>query len=274
MLRHKITQIVDSLPLFPDDVDKLLQAAVKPTKEHISILEKITDVPEIWNSVREIAGSYYGEHGKIETLEDVLHCCGIQPMVQLIGVAYARKAIQEEFSSLKYLNEYFDHGEHISIGCDILAHFCDVPQDERYIYITAGLVHDIGRLAILVATKRTSAHVLGTLWDKMASVVYEEKALLETDHCEVGRYICKKWKFSPLIQEAVSRHHTPIADDNFSFGGSIIFVSHFLSASDPSGDIVSTFSPAAEILAKLKLSHEDFIQAREIYKSRVKGKIE
>jgi len=273
MLRHKITKIVDRLPLFPIDIDNLLQASVKPTKNNIKILHKIVDDPELWSSVMEAAGSYYGKCDDVKTVEDAIDCCGMQPLVQLIGVAYARKAIQEEFSSLKYLNEYFDHGEYISIGCNILSRICNIPQQEQHLYITAGLVHDIGRLAIMVATQRTSAHVLGTLWDKMASVVYEEKLQLATDHCEVGREICKKWNFHPIIQESVSRHHTPIADGHFSFGGGIIFVSHFLSASDPSGDIISTFSPAIEVLSNLKLTSDDFIEARKIYNSRVKGNI-
>ena len=218
----------------------------------------------------DVLGSYYEKSKDIKTIEDAIHQCGIQPLVQLIGVAYARKAIQEEFAALKYLSEYFDHSENISVCCNILSGICNVPQNKRYIYTTAGLVHDIGRLAIMIATNRTSAHVLGTLWDKMASVVHDENARLSTDHCKVGSQICKKWNFSPIIQEAVLRHHTPIFNSHFSFGGSIIFISHFLSASDPSGDIVSTLSPNLEIFSNLKLTKDDFFKARKIYKSRVR----
>jgi len=108
---------------------------------------------------------------------------------------------------------------------------------------------------------------LGTLWDKMASVVHDEKASLGTNHCDVGMQICRKWNFSPIIQEGVLRHHAPLVNSDFSFPGAVIFISHFLSASDPSGDIISTLL-ATKVLDKLKLSAADFDKAKDIYKSR------
>ena len=177
MLRHQITKIVDTLPLLPGDVDTLLQVSIKPTEDNINILHKIAGDSKIWSSLLDVAALYYGKSEKIKTVEEAIDCCGIQALVQLIGVAYARKAVEEEFASLEYLNEYFYHSEHIGVACTVLAQMCKIPQQQQNIHTVAGLVHDIGRLAIMVATHRTSAHVLGTLWDKMASVVYEEKNL-------------------------------------------------------------------------------------------------
>jgi len=119
----------------------------------------------------------------------------------------------------------------------------------------------------MVANNRTGAHVLGTLWNKMTSVVQDEKAKLGTNHCEAGAQICRKWNFSPIIQEGVLRHHSPLIDNDFSVAGALIFVSHFLSASDPSGDILSTLS-AGEVVGRLKMSEAGFDRARSIYKER------
>jgi len=238
-LSRKITELVDKLPLFPRDIDKLLSTAVKPSEDITEILRLIESEPGLRSELMEFARSYYGTAEDIETVEEAVRCIGIQPLVQLIGVSYARSAIQEEFSALKYLNEYLDHSEDISIGCRILAEISNMPREEREIYAVAGLIHDIGRLAIMVASNKTSAHVLGTLWDKMASVVRDEKATLGTNHCDVGMRICRRWNFSPIIQEGVLRHHTPLINSDFSLPGALIFISHFLSASDPSGDILS-----------------------------------
>ena len=124
----------------------------------------------------------------------------------------------------------------------------------------------------MVASNRTSAHVLGTLWDKMASVIHDEKATLGTDHCDIGMRICRKWKFSPIIQDGVLRHHNPLYDSEFSFTGALIFVSHFLSVSDPSGEILSSLM-ASEVLNKLALAPSDFDKAKEMYKSRTSNNI-
>ncbi len=269
-LSRKITQIVGELPLFPRDIDRLLATAVKPSKDNTEILRLIESNPKLSDELLHVARSYYGTAEDIETIKDAVRC--IQPLAQLIGVSYARNAIQEEFAALKYLNEYLDHSEDISIGCRILAEISDMQRDQREIYTVAGLIHDIGRLAIMVASNRTSAHVLGTLWDKMASVVHDEKATLGTNHCDVGMQICRKWNFSPIIQEGVLRHHTPLINNDFSFPGGLIFISHFLSASDPSGDIISTLLPP-ELLVKLNVNAAGFDKAKNIYRKRTGGSI-
>ena len=271
-LSRKITQIVGELPLFPRDIDRLLATAVKPSEDNTEILRLIESHPSLSSELLHVARSYYATAGDIKTIEDAVRRIGIQPLAQLIGVSYARNAIQEEFAALKYLNEYLDHSEDISKGCRILAEISDMPQNQREIYTVAGLIHDIGRLAIMVATNKTNAHVLGTIWDKMTAVVHNEKTALGTNHCEVGMCICRKWNFSPVIQEGVLRHHTPLINNDFSFPGGLIFISHFLSASDPSGEIISTLLPP-QLLVKLNVSAAGFDKAKNIYRKRTGGSI-
>jgi len=266
-LSHRITKLVGSLPLFPTDIDKLLAVAVKPSEDGKEILRLIESDPELRSELLALARSYFGAAEDFETVEDAVRHIGIQPLVQLIGVSYAKDAIQQEFAALKYLNDYVEHSEDIYLTCGILGEICSLPRDQREIHALAGLVHDVGRLAIMVANSRTGAHVLGTLWDRMVSVIHEEKADLGTNHCDVGARICRKWNFSPVIQEAVLRHHTPLADGDFSFAGALIFISHFVSASDPSGEILETLL-ATKILTKLNLSDADFDKAKNMYKSR------
>jgi len=271
-LSRRITELVDKLPLFPHNIDALLVTAVKPSEDNKDILRLIQSDPELSAELLQVARSYYGTAADIKTIEDAVQHVGLRALVQLIGISYARNAIQEEFAALKYLNEYIDHSEDISTSCRILAEVSGIPKGELEIYTIAGLIHDVGRLAIMVASNRTSAHVLGTLWDKMASVIHDEKLTLGTNHCDIGMRICHKWNFSPIIQEGVLRHHTPLFDSDFSFAGALIFISHFLSASDPSGEILSTLI-ASEVLTRLDITSTDFDKAKNIYKSRALNSI-
>jgi hypothetical protein len=64
-------------------------------------------------------------------------------------------------------------------------------------------------------------------------------------------------------------------NSDFSFVGAIIFLAHFVSASDPSGEILETLLAtkllATKILTKLNLNAEDFDNAKNIYKSRTQN---
>lgn len=270
-LAQKVARLIHKLPLFPHDIDRLLVTAVKPSQDTKEIVRLIGSNPDLQTELLKLVHSYYGTSENIETVDAAARHIGVQPLVQLIGLSYARNAIEEEFASLKYLNEYIEHSEDIFIGCRILAEMSGTPRHQREMYTLAGLIHDIGRLAIMVARNKTTAHVLGTLWDRMTVVVREEKGILGMNHCEVGKQICRKWNFSPVIQEGVLRHHNPLINHDFSFPGALIFISHFLSASDPSGEILSTLS-AAEVVTKLNLTVADFDKAKSIYKSRTQNR--
>jgi HD-like signal output (HDOD) protein len=266
-MSRKITQLIDDLPLFPTDINQLLTSAVKPSEDGTEILRLVESDSKLRSELLSLARSYFGAAEDFESIEDAVQHVGIQPLVQLIGISYARDAIRQEFTALKYLNDYVDHGEDIYIASDILGGICSLPREQRQVHALAGLVHDVGRLAIFVAGNKTSARVLGTLWDRMVSVVHEEKAELGMDHCDVGARICRRWNFSPVIQEAVLRHHSPIMNGDFSFAGALIFLSHFVSASDPSGEILATLL-ATKVLNKLDLTLVDFEKAKYRFESR------
>jgi HD-like signal output (HDOD) protein len=266
-ISRKITRLVDDLPLFPTDINQLLTAAVKPSEDGIEILRLIESDSKLRSELLDLARSYFGTTEHFETVKDAVRHIGVQSLVQLIGISYARETIRQEFAALKYLSDYVNHSEDIYIASDILGGICSLPTEQRQMHALAGLVHDIGRLAIMVASNKHSGHVLGTLWDRMVSVIHEERAEMGMDHCEVGARICQRWNFSPVIQEAVLRHHSPIMNGDFSFAGGLIFLAHFVSASDPSGEILATLL-ATKILNKLDLSPVDFEKAREQYESR------
>jgi HD-like signal output (HDOD) protein len=267
---RKITQLVDDLPLFPTDINQLLTAAVKPTGNGTEILRLIESDPKLRSQLLVLARSYFGRAEDFVSIKDAVQQVGIRPLVQLIGISYARDAIRHEFAALKYLNDYVDHGEDIYIASDILGGICSLPTEQRQMHALAGLVHDVGRLAIMVAGNKTSGRILGTLWDRMVSVVHEEKAELGMDHCDVGARICRRWNFSPVVQDAVLRHHSPIMNGDFSFAGALIFLSHFVSASDPSGEILAVLL-STKILKKLDLTPVDFEKARDQYESRTQN---
>ena len=264
---RKITQLVNDLPLFPTDINQLLTSSIKPSEDGKELLQLIESDSQLRSELLALARSYFGATISFKTVEDAVRDIGVQPLVQLIGISYARDAIQQEFAALKYLNDYIDHGEDIYIASDILCGICSLPREQRQMHALAGLIHDVGRLAIMVACNKNSGRVLGTLWDRMVSVIHEERAELGMDHCDVGARICRRWNFSSVIQEAVLRHHSPIVNGDFSFAGALIFLSHFVSASDPSGEILATLL-ATKILNKLDLTPVDFEKAKEQYESR------
>ena len=193
---------------------------------------------------------------------------GIKPLIQLIGVWYARDIIAKEFGMLDHLNDYFRHSQEISLASRTLSEILEADEHDCQVAYVAGLIHDMGRLAIILLSNRVTAPLLGTQWSLMKTIVDEERKLLGLDHCRVGMLLCKQWNFSARLQQAVLRHHCPLIDSNFDRLGAIIFTSHFVACSDFTGDTLASMLPD-ELLNKLNLTPESFNRTQQIYCARM-----
>jgi putative nucleotidyltransferase with HDIG domain len=76
---------------------------------------------------------------------------------------------------------------------------------------TAGLLHDIGKLALAetLGDERLAA-IRALLQSSAVSNTEAEKRVIGTDHSEVGACLLEKWRLPGDIVEAVLNHHHPI----------------------------------------------------------------
>ena len=266
-LARKVAELIQKLPPTPDNINRLMADEIDSGQEYTEVLGLIENDPGLCADLLHLAGdSCYKSSENVETIDDAVQEIGIQPLVQFIGVSYAKQTIQKEFAPLKHLNQYFQHSQEISLSCRIMAEVLDMPKHQREMYAVIGLIHDIGRLVIMLASNRRSVPLMGTSWDEMISIVHNEKEVLGMNHCDVGMQLCSKWNFSPLLNEGVLRHHTPLLGDDFSPLGAVIFVSHFVALSDFTGQMLVERLPS-ELLNRLNLSGNAFQKAQRIYNS-------
>ncbi len=263
----KVAELVHRLPPIPRNVE-VLMGAVADGATPDELVALIGGDPGLCADFLRLANmACQIPEGKIETVEEAVSRMGIGPLVQLIGVSYTGRIIKEEFAALQHLQEYFNHSRQISLCCRVIAEVCGLDEHGRQAYAVAGLIHDIGRLVILLAGNETGAHLMGTSWRAMKSVISDEVQLLGMDHCTVGMSLCKKWGFSEFMQQGVLRHHDPLRCGDFSLPGAFIYIAHFVSCSDFTGEMLSNML-GAEILAGVGMTGRDFAQARKTYFSR------
>jgi HD-like signal output (HDOD) protein len=72
---------------------------------------------------------------------------------------------------------------------------------------TAGIMHDIGRLALAVVSPKPYADLLQNHRGTPSSMLQIEHELFGFDHCEAGRQLVRDWKLPPDLEPIVSEHH-------------------------------------------------------------------
>ncbi len=262
-LALRVARVVNRLPPIPAHIEQILCIEHEPRCERSKVLAVIKQDPGLSADMLHLANEYADKSEKSETIDEAFAHVGVTPITQLVRVCYTQNTIRQHFKALKCLEEYFTHCRDISRSCRALAQTAGISPHDRDLYTTAGLIHDIGRLAILLASDRFNAPLIGTTVKKMATIDHDERRLLGLDHCEVGWQICRRWNFSDVLQEAVLRHHTPVKENTFSFPGAFVFLAHFVSHSDVSGNILSKMLPH-ELLAPMNLTIENLVAARKM----------
>ena len=87
---------------------------------------------------------------------------------------------------------------------------CQHRDGEAYL---AGLVHDVGRIALLAMRLYDSARLQGLLHGGCPQV-YAEKLLLRTDHAALGAQIAAEWRLPETMVTAIRHHHRPERAEN------------------------------------------------------------
>lgn len=82
------------------------------------------------------------------------------------------------------------------------------PQTVDYAFI-AGLLHDVGKLALSAVLPGEHNTVLSTAANNGGNLLQAEYQSLNTTHAKVGAYLLGLWGFPPAVVEALAHHHNP-----------------------------------------------------------------
>lgn len=75
----------------------------------------------------------------------------------------------------------------------------------------AGLLHDIGRLALIVAHPKQYPAFLDTADARGLELLELERELLGMDHCEAGQWFTQQLLMPQVFQDVATHHHNPQA---------------------------------------------------------------
>jgi putative nucleotidyltransferase with HDIG domain len=150
-----------------------------------------------------------------------------------------------------------------SLACAVVAEeMARASLMEEDVAYTAGLMHDIGRLALAVAYPQKYAAFLMSTEKEPCDAVQYERELFGIDHCQAGRLLVLRWNLPKHYVGITSQHHEPAAGGNLDM---LAIVRHSCRMADALGfNAVYPLQPQSydEILACLpdrdrgRLPHE------------------
>ena len=108
-------------------------------------------------------------------------------------------------------NGLWTHSLSVALGAEYLTTTEPYQSFPQSVAFTAGLLHDIGKLALSRnLIPRTRTEIREVMIKKSLSRFAAEKEILGTDHAEVGACLLQRWALPEVIVEATAHHHAPI----------------------------------------------------------------
>ena len=195
---------LENLPPFPKMATRLIQLLSKEDTDLNEIGRYIAAEPVYAARVLQMANSpLFALQRQVKTISHAIAILGTErvkaiTMTRALG-DFLKPAMRVKALRLCWLN---------SLACGLLsekiAHACGVDADFAY---TAGLLRDLGRLALLVKYPESYANLLAVSQEYSYDLLSTERDLFEIDHCEAGVFLLGNMPLPQELQEVVARHH-------------------------------------------------------------------
>jgi len=196
------------LASLPEVVTRLDSAIANPYSTLEEIRAIIEADPAIAARLLKLANSaMYGYPGRVETVREALTIIGTRQLRDLVLAACVIDLFHGVFGRGVTLEKFWRHSIACGLAARLLATLRREANVERAYLI--GLLHDVGRLVLLLRIPEEARSVLYAAQSEHALLYAVEQERLGFDHAEVGGLLLERWGLPTSLSEPVSRHHTP-----------------------------------------------------------------
>jgi HD-like signal output (HDOD) protein len=192
------------IPAFPPIVLRLLDLLARDVVAIRELVALISSDPALSAQILQVANSpLFGFRAQIDSLQSALVVLGlrrVRGLCMTVATANYMKAVLQ----VEELSRCWRHMLACAMLTEELARSCAAFEDRAY---TAGLLHDVGRLGLLLAHPAEYAEMLRNADRNALELLDCERQSLGMDHCEAGRLLADTWNLPDDFKMVAARHH-------------------------------------------------------------------
>jgi putative nucleotidyltransferase with HDIG domain len=268
--KEALLEKVRELPALPQVVLDLMAAFRREDVPMEQLATKLSrDQALTAKTLRLANSSFYGVAGRVASIRDALSILGLRTLSTVATTAAVMSSFERTACTGFDFDAFWRHSIATALCAQSLAELLDIHPGSAF---TAGLLHDIGRLAL--ASHFPEELGLAISWRIQHDVLAleAEQQILGIDHAAVGGMIAAHWRFTPDIVEAIQLHHDvpphrkPALVDLAHLADNI---THALDLSQEGDDMVPPIS--LDTWERLNLTPQQMEQVFKRTESQVKG---
>ena len=195
---------LDAIPPFPAIALRALNMMTGTDSSLLELCDLIRSDPVFSGAVLRMANSpLIGFPHRISSVLQASMLLGFRRLKSVVITIGLKCYLEENYTPL--LRSCWRH----CLACAVAAEQAAAPAmlDKNFAH-TAGILHDIGRVAMAASMPRSYAKVLESEVSEGNDLLRVERDLCGIDHCEAGSRLIEAWALPPLFMEIVSGHHS------------------------------------------------------------------
>lgn len=209
----------------PQAVQKVLELLRRPDVTVAQIARAVEADADLTLRVLRTANSpFYGSRGGITATRDACRVLGVHTLGNVAIAAMALSQFPASGENAEWRRSIWRHGAAAGAIARALSRTQKVSGETAY---TAGLLHDIGRIALHACFPAEYKSVLKRCDGTDILLRDAESAVFGLDHCAVGAELLRAWQLPPAIASALAQHH-PGADSSGDVLGDLIHIADVL----------------------------------------------
>lgn len=222
------------LPELPPAYGRLLEAMDRPDAQPVALARGVSADAELAARVLDLVNSTrFGASRYVPTLQAAATLLGIDFIAGLVLAAEIFRQFEEHLDGRR-ARALRTHSLAVA---DLAATIANDGQRWESAYI-AGLLHDLGRLALLHGLPEEYADIERSARERSEPLVRAERAAFGATHAQLGAALLRRWHLPEPIVEAVAFHHSPseIAAATPIVPLAVHVADHFAHAANPGSD--------------------------------------
>lgn len=220
----KTLRDIGKLPSLPVLILEILESINNDQIDIRALVKKISQDQSLVARVMRVANSpFYGLSRQIDSIEQAVIVLGFNSLLGLVTAAsiiHTFPPMPKNFDQ----TEFWRHSVCVAVWAKILAaHFGFKPETA----FTAGLLHDIGKLVVVVYFQDGFKLIQKSVAEGMR-LRDAERHVVGMDHAMLGRKVAEHWHFPLEICQAIETHDNPLKSSSATNFYDIIYVANLL----------------------------------------------
>ena len=202
-----IVRHIKDLPTLPEVAQELLLELDNDESSLESISEKIAMDHALTAKVLKLANSsHFGLNSRVVTIQQAAALLGVQNIKNLLRMTILVNRFPATNCPGFDFRAFWRHSIATANCAELISRALHMKHDFAF---TAGLLHDIGRLVLVIYYPSEYAEVIKYRDLNDCELIEAERYIMQTDHIDAGLALAQQWHFADAVQEAIKGHHQP-----------------------------------------------------------------